>query len=243
MRLLAFLLSVVLLTPWVWAGASLDFGGPNYIQVSDHADFFSGTISSCLWLTLDGTSHPDFLSQSQWTGTNFAGLGFDFKHNPDAGKKTQFIWGNGTSGTQINTSVTPSVTTFEFWCFTLNDAGNAFEVFQNNTSVGTSSSTQTFGNSTRDLLIGGLYNSLNVPEGSLDGRAAYVHFYTKVLTGVERAELQFRPCSITENFSLCLPLWGDATEIDLSGLGHTGTVSGATADTNGPPIMIGDAPL
>ena len=35
------------------------------------------------------------------------------------------------------------------------------------------------------------------------------------------------------------PIWGDSTEIDLSGKGNTGTVTGTTVDSSGPPVMFG----
>ena len=71
-----------------------------------------------------------------------------------------------------------------------------------------------------------------------NGLIAYGTIFASVLTVVEMAELMWKPASLGGAQGYW-PLWGDSTEIDLSGNGRTGTVTGSATSTDGPPVMFG----
>lgn len=74
-----------------------------------------------------------------------------------------------------------------------------------------------------------------------DGQLAYVHFYNRVLTGTEIAQLKDAPGSIATGLVGYWPLTGSGSqELDGSGNGQHGTVLGATESSENPPIS-GDA--
>src|SRR3990167_7616180 len=76
-------------------------------------------------------------------------------------------------------------------------------------------------------------------NNDLTGLEAYGSFHSAVLSAVELTEMRWHVCSIPTNLGGCWPLWGDSTEIDLSGNGNAGTVANATTSTDGPPTMVG----
>jgi len=86
-----------------------------------------------------------------------------------------------------------------------------------------------------DLLIGNRTGS----DRGFDGQIAHVSLYTKELTAAEVQTLMYKPNAIVDSRSAYWPLWGvDSPELDLSGNGNSGTVTGASVSTDGPPIFI-----
>lgn len=81
--------------------------------------------------------------------------------------------------------------------------------------------------------------------GSTDraGLEAHCQAWNRTITLVEVNEAMWVPGRVPLNLQLYSPVWGDSTEVDLSGNGNVGTVAGAVASSSGPPIIIGDASL
>jgi len=73
---------------------------------------------------------------------------------------------------------------------------------------------------------------------SLLGHVCHVHIYNVALNVGQVNEIMHKPGSYTNGLKLYLPLWGiHSPEPDLSGLGHSGTVTLTTEVTaTGPPI-------
>lgn len=71
------------------------------------------------------------------------------------------------------------------------------------------------------------------------GEIAWYHWYDTKLVIWQVQELMYKPCSLTDNLQLCLPIWGvDSPEVDLSGNGRTGTVTETTEFAGGPPVQV-----
>jgi hypothetical protein len=73
----------------------------------------------------------------------------------------------------------------------------------------------------------------------LNGSIAYMQVYNEGLSAEKIKEIMFYPGSITNVLVGFWPLWGDSTEIDLSGNGNVGTVTGAATSSDGPPVCFG----
>ena len=72
----------------------------------------------------------------------------------------------------------------------------------------------------------------------LDGKMSHVHGYTRALSDDEVNQLLRFPGSITNGLEIYAPLWSESsTEADYSGNDASGTVNGATASTDNPPIL------
>ena len=91
------------------------------------------------------------------------------------------------------------------------------------------------GGGTADGFLTGLRSD---DGGDFSGQIAYIKKYSVELNAVERAELMWKP-EMIPGAKLFAPYWGDSVEIDLSGNGFTGTPSGATTSSDGPPVMLG----
>lgn len=85
------------------------------------------------------------------------------------------------------------------------------------------------------LLIGNRASSQN---RSADAAIAYFTAWKRVLSIGEVCEVMVNPMAFPASRVVLTPLWGDATETDLSGNGNTGAVTGTTATTDGPPVML-----
>ena len=84
-----------------------------------------------------------------------------------------------------------------------------------------------------DLLVG---NSTNLTR-TVDGRIAHVQLWNRVLSLVELAQAARYPGAVQQGLLRYAPLFGAVSpEPDYTNLGTTGTVSGATASTDDPPI-------
>ena len=112
-------------------------------------------------------------------------------------------------------------------------------------TLGTSSGDTGTGSSTSATLYAG---GNGAGGQTFDGQIGFIAYYpTSQLVGDELLEVKWNPCfpvskdSETPLPTACVAIRGDSPEVDLSGTGNTGTVNGATASANGPPIFMGQA--
>ena len=234
MRWLLFLLCLSVATP-VWAGASRSFDGTDdYIDMGNVLDVTTNDVSQCIWIkvTPDDANFDEIIGRRGGGGTS---AGYRLRQrNTDDFPASQAMDGVDTANAAGTTDLDLS---WFFVCGTWNQTTNDSIVYVNAISEGT------INNSAVDSLT----NAVNFQIGTnsdgtndLKGLAAYGHNYlSKVLSVVEVTELMWNPGSITDSLSGFWPLWGASTEQDLSGNGRTGTVTGATTSTDGPPVMIG----
>jgi hypothetical protein len=78
-------------------------------------------------------------------------------------------------------------------------------------------------------------------ENSSDyaGLAAFVQVFTRELTAVEANELRYIPDGNGDAVAGFWMLNGGSPEQDWSGNNRDGTVSNATTNSGGPPVMLG----
>ena len=79
----------------------------------------------------------------------------------------------------------------------------------------------------------------NGQNNSFAGDLSNALLYSRELTAIEVSEIRFKPEMVPDARELYMPVWGDATEVDLSGNGRTGAVTGTTTSASGPPIGFG----
>lgn len=86
-------------------------------------------------------------------------------------------------------------------------------------------------------------NDNSLSAGHWNGKIAYYQVNHIEMTAGQIVENMHRPGTTVEELKAFLPLWGvDSPEVDLSGNGNTGTVTGATESSDGPPVFFPSGP-
>lgn len=102
------------------------------------------------------------------------------------------------------------------------------------TTTETSTPTGSADNATVDTIIAALGSSASTNE--FTGLIAYVQLATVIWTPEEMYQSAFYPGTITRSLIVYQLRAGE--QIDLSGNGYNGTLSGTTASVNGPPVTM-----
>lgn len=235
MRYIAFLLCLFLATP-CWATASRSFDGSNdrigvgTIGASD-ADFEFGSGDFTLAFWVYATAWNDGASR-----------GICGKKLTD-GSTGWLIYNDGGSGTKIDarllltnnffTATSVTTNTWQHWALTR--SGSTVKWYLNGVedASGTNSS----------ILVGLIdttYIGFNeTHSGYFSGRLAYFSAYKgKALSVSEITQVMKMPGSVVDSLVAHLTLLGDSPELDLSGLGNSGTLTETSTSTDGPPIFL-----
>lgn len=231
--LLTLLISAFVVTP-CFAGASRDFDGTDD-QIS---------------IAVAGSESVTNFTAAAWVNADAVGLYYGIAENRQGGGlrgllisailKVTYCWENtadeygADSGLSLTLNawhfVAVRVTPTEAIVYMSPPGGGAFSTWTN---------TKTHNSKE----IKGTWTIGNDPSDSLrffNGRIAYVHFYNRTVTEAELTTIMYKPGSISDGLYGYWPLWGvNSPEIDLSGNGNTGTVTGATESSDGPPVFIG----
>lgn len=224
-----------------WSAASRDFDG-----VDDVVDFASASVidsftnkTIALWVKLDTYGEDSQGVPINKRGTLkgwqifIVGLGFN---QYEFEERFSTIDGEWTVPVDSN-----PLDTWTHIATTFNNSSDANDpiLYINGNSVTVSEPQPPSGtvvdDATNRFVVGAQTNTGNI---AYDGRIAYVHYYNRILTGAEIQQIMRHPGSIADGLKLYAPLWGDSTEIDLSGNGNTGTVTGSVTSADGPPVMI-----
>lgn len=239
MRKLFALLFLILFAPQVcFASASRDFDGVDDVVTFSDANAMDTTSK----LTISSWVYAD-----NWTGEGANGISSIMKKGENyilrkdtiaafGGTKLKLYWWDGTNTDCLLTDV-PATGAWLHIAATV--SGNVIANFYIN---GVSQTTTTDLNNSagsRDLT-----DSLEVGNGgstteSFNGRISYSHILTTVEGEVMINEMMWKPEMATGSLGFLGPMWGDATEIDLSATDNSGTVSGSTTSSDGPPVMFG----
>ncbi len=239
--LLLLLLTIVL--PAFGGNSTRDFDA-----INDYVNFGSGTsIDNLATFTWAAWIMPD--TEGEGTGgmiiaQSQSNITYKEVRTPTTGINRLEGFVGFSSGTNANSISTDSGVTLDVWQFVVmtydNSGDKTIRLYVNGSEV--SYGTQTAGSGTiRDV------SAMNVVIGndetdtanSFDGGIAYVQIFDRVLTVVEMKEIMYHPGSIINGLKLFSPVWGDSTEVDLSGNGNTGTPSGTTMVATGPSILLG----
>lgn len=244
MRKLTAFISILLLIPSLAFGAAsrsfdnsndrIDFGDP----VDGHLDFGTGDLSIYQWVL---TADTDSFSLSKRAGSTAVGYEFLVGGATTAGNMF-FRYGGATTGSNYTYADLAGTTTTWINMIGVLDYGVSATYYLNATqsSKGMQFNTVTPGStsSTTALAIG--------ERGGGDGDYSGLAAYTIVMAFAAnadyiRTEILWLPemAAAFGSVRLFAPLWGDSPELDFSGYGTTGTVTGATTSSNGPPVMFG----
>ena len=237
-------LGLLLSTPAVWAGASRDMSGDDTVTFGTLGDWNPTVFSVCAWVDPDsfGESNLGRIADKASAGSTVARLGLRVNDSSTGFDNESFVVSRDGAVDEVCNGTESSVSLaggWHFLCGTCN--GTTCSCYRGTTTTNAVDVTGNQGtlNTAVDVSAMSMIVGSNVDVNrDFDGRIAYVHFYDRVLTLAEIQQLQWRPFSITDGQKLFAPLWGDTTELDLSGNGATGTVSGSTASTDGPPVLL-----
>ena len=234
----------LLLSSWCWAGASRDFDGSNdRLDMGNTNDITTGSVSIAIWVNLDEDASNDAMIGKGPPGA----AGYVLHEDDSASDVAEAFVHDGADSNNCGGGAFPDAT-WVFYAMTWNNDTNAHKSY----SSGSAQASATQLCSETSSVIGSITNASNFRIGErgdagndMAGLAAYGMVWAgKDLTAVEIVDAQFRPGSIVDSLTGYWPIWGsESPEIDLSGSGFTGTVSGTTASASGPPVMVGDAPL
>lgn len=114
------------------------------------------------------------------------------------------------------------------------DGTDTTEIFVNGVSEDTTVTTVTDLTTTSSFVVGEFDGGAN----DYLGQIAYVQFWNREISLVEIQQAMFYPGTITSGLTGFYPLWGDATEPNLSNNSDTGTPSGTVTSIEGPPMLF-----
>ena len=224
----------MLLTSPCWAAASRSFDNANdNISMGNVLDVTTGSVSVACWIRPNDDAEADAIMGKKLNNGTGAGYALRQNTNDQVGSSQA----DGT--TQAVDSHGPGSPVLDVWAFaasTWNGSTDTAEAFANGASDGGTATTIGSITSTNSLIAGEYAGGATDYNGEIAYCAVFVD---DVLTTQQIAELQFSPLLSGAIPDGLWPLWGDTTEVDLSGNGYTGTVTGATTSADGPPVMIG----
>lgn len=222
-------------------GASRDFSGSGqFVTVADNNLLTFGAMSFAVWLNVDayGASDSIFGKLDEYLLYFYAG---DlYWQNVDDDNADAYIAriapaAQFSTGVWMRLAVTAP-----------NDATSANrKIYRDGLRKDTSSfdggSFVQMRNTPNAVILGSLDSFYGL--GLLNGRMAYAQLWNRELTVDESEQALWRPGSVPNGLVGYWPLWGvNSPELDLSGNGLTGTVTGAAESTDGPPASIGAQP-
>ena len=233
MKILSFL-TIILLLPNLCFGIVRSFDGTNdEIDMSTNLDVTTGNVTVCAWVKPTEDASADI-----WVGKKsnilIGTAGYAFYQQ--SGDLYTWIVSDAVDACWPTTSDLDGVWTF--FCGVWNQTSNNCPTYHNGVQQ-----TNT-GNSLVDSLTNAVVFQLgeDASDGNdANGLLAYVSQFSAELTAGEIIELMWKPESVVLNEPNGFwPMFGgDSPEIDLSKNAFTGTVSNATTNANGPPVMFG----
>ena len=230
------LLTILLLLPSLCFGAaSRSFDGVNdNISMGNVLDVTTGNVSLCIWAKpTESANSEQLIGKKSGVGASLAGYVLQRESTTDL---ISMRASDGAQQGQSN-STTDIDGVWGFACGTFTAPTETTTIAINNVQE----------DSDITANIDSLTNAVNFQSGEqpnalndYTGLLAYGMQFSAVISVVEMAELMWKPESIVINTPNGFwPFWGDATEIDLSANDNTGTVTGATTSSDGPPVFFG----
>ena len=240
-RFFLVLLCWLLLSPGVWGEASRDWDAVDDVVYSaadktqNYTDF-----SILFWINPDteGESAQGRMVAVSGTG-GYLILFFD----TPATNRPKFAVNFGTE--KLVTGSTNGIT-LDVWqtlAVTFTSSNDDTFLYGVSETACTQQGSQTVNPGTTNITSAILLLGADSTTGTFDydGSIGYIQWWnTRVLTCRELLEARYFPCSEPNGLSTCNPIWGDATEVDLSGSGTTlPNITGTTLVGTGPPVSFG----
>lgn len=177
-------------------------------------------------LTQDGVIMSNFNGSNGW-------LFFFDDSNPLGSDRIDFFF--GPSANRVGSTAAVPVNTWVHWLGQYDAAALELRLYKNdvldNTTGGVGSDP---GSSAASHIIG--HGAAGDGSRPLLGRLAHVRSGLGVLDIGQIKDLVYRGAAGIST-EIDMPLWGDSVEVDLSGNGNTGTVTGATVADNPPTAL------
>ena len=240
MKIFNFLTLLLLIPSLCFGAASRSFDGTDdEIDMGNVLDVTTGSVSVCAWVKPTEDAETD-----TWLGKK-TGIALDPSAQPGyvlrqgSGDKGVFGADDGTTTRNATGTIDPDGV-WTHYCGVWNGSTDVAEIFANGVSEATNS-TGAIGSLTNTVVLqsGGTANNAN---DSL-GLQSHSHVFLSVLTVQQINDAMWFPersGAIPDGY---WPFWGDSPEIDLSLNANTGTVTGATTSTDGPPVAYGGPPM
>ena len=244
-RLTAWLLALSLLVPCQPLGASRAFvaASSQRIDLANEANFDferTDTFSLCAWVYPTANAFGNVMAKRVQGGNN---EGWQFAiRNGTTNLKAELTLANDSSpSNQLLMRTTNEVVLLNAWnhlCFTY--TGNSLPSGVTFYLNGTVTALSTIANTLSASILNNVGAQIAANGGSgspsnfLSGRVAEARVYNITLIANEVATIKIGR-AYTRGLVAHLPLWAaQSTEIDLSGNGNNGTVTGATAADHAP---------
>ena len=217
----------------VWAAASRSFDGTNdEIDMGNVHDVTTGSVSLCEWIKPTDDADADTWLGKKNSATTAAGYHIRQGTTDPHGAVI-------ADGTNQITSASPNDLdgVWTYVCSVYDGVLSSTNLlYENGVQV----------DSDTNILVVSLTNAIVFQIGETaddatdaNGLAAYGSVWVGTILNVQQiSEIMWKP-DLAEQASGFWPLWGDATEIDLSANANTGTVTGAVTSGDGPPVMFG----
>ena len=228
------LLSLLLIGLWVtpaFAGASTDFDGTgDKVTVANHSSLNlpGGDATVAVWIKPDAFGSYTTVYEK---GTSAAGREYSLFIN----STTEGFLDWGGVGGPATVTFSPAMTTGEWQFVMVTNSGTTQKTYRN--CVENSSRTvATTATGTDALEIG-----LDAAAGGsdYDGKQAWFHIYKgTALTTDQCKQIMNAPETITPTATMLLQLDGRSPNPDLTGNGNSGTLTNATASSDGPPVFF-----
>jgi hypothetical protein len=231
--LLGLWLACYVATPVAFAGQSRNFDGvDDKIDVGSASDIDNLKPGSfAAWIKADTTGeggvgrlYDKVRKQVQLTGTN------------------RLRYERETSGTHLVVESNNNAISLGTWHFVAvtwansNTASNT-KIYVDGTEVNYATQQNATGTDDSDGTHQACIGNTEGQTQTFDGLIAHAHLYNRTLTSTEVGQIKDSPGSVTSGLLGYWPLTGSgSTEPDGSGNGRTGTVTGATESSDGPPI-------
>lgn len=249
--LLTLLLCLSLATPG-WAGASRDFDGTN-----DNVDFGGmssldnqANVSIGCWVYADNVTQDHYIVDFfDAVATTTGGILFLHDDVDSVSGRTDvftiYVEETGGGGSNVRIATATSSAKSQTWQWVVltfdNESTTGFKIYIDNVedanSPASTVSIANAGNHNETFYLG---ERSDGAAGDRAGNIAHCQTWNRTLGVIELIEAGFNPGVIPLNLTSWWPMFGaESPEIDLTGAGNTGTVSGATEAFIGPPVMSG----
>lgn len=227
----------LLLPALAWAGAGRDFDGDNdSINFGDTTILDGlGAFTTSLWVRVDAlpASAGTYISvlRKDLTLTTL-----QFENNAGTQQVRCAIWDPSANTSNVTNTWETGVWKHSSCAWQNSASTGDPTIYKNATSLGSPNA-----NATSTLADGANAMIFGLTESDTedyDGQMAHVQYFNRKLTLIEITELMWKPQYISAELGLW-PLWGtESPEPNLVAATPTGTVTGATESSDGPPIFF-----
>ena len=235
---------LVMCWPCLVGGASRDFNGTtDLINIGSAANLDNHTaLTYTAWVYVEGGGENnlgEIYTKSPAGGTTKQ---FRIENRGGAEQTNSLDMAIVTSGTSRQARAATDSLSFNAWHFVVTNwpGSSAPKLFIDGAEPPYATQTNGTGTDTSEANDSGIIGNRGNADRTFDGQMAYVSIHNASLSVVEQEELRYHALSIPNGIVAALPLWGNASpEVDLSGTGNAGTLTGTAESANGPPVMIG----